>query len=79
MNHQHGFGEGTETTNHIESFWSEFRKLADFNKGFNTNNMDIIADRARVAIWKWRNKNSEDIRTDLALVLSVMHIPLHDI
>lgn len=29
--HERGFGYGSETTNHIESFWAELRNLTDFN------------------------------------------------
>jgi len=58
INHQHGFGEGIETTNHIESFWSEIRNLSDFNKCFNTSDIEAVADHVKVAIWRWRNKNS---------------------
>jgi len=55
--HEQGPGRGTETTNHIESFWSELRRLGVFDKGFNTNDIAKVQERVNVALWKWRNKN----------------------
>eukprot|EP00825_Cyclidium_porcatum_P047914 TRINITY_DN7887_c0_g1_i1.p1 TRINITY_DN7887_c0_g1~~TRINITY_DN7887_c0_g1_i1.p1 ORF type:complete len:207 (-),score=20.40 TRINITY_DN7887_c0_g1_i1:42-662(-) len=42
INHQHGFGLGINTTNHIEGFWAELKKLANFDRGYNLNQLDEV-------------------------------------
>ncbi len=68
INHEHGFGHGIHTTNHIERFWGEYKKLADFSHGFNAENIFSIEQKVSLTLWRWRNKNNNLIEA-LALAL----------
>jgi hypothetical protein len=40
--HDHSFGEGLCTTNHIEGFWSQLKATAQFDGGLNPSTIEEI-------------------------------------
>ncbi len=56
INHFRGFGRGVETTNHIESIWSEMRRIGEFKKGFSARDIHKVRQKMKVTIWRIMNK-----------------------
>ncbi|KAL4464325.1 hypothetical protein ABPG72_017111 [Tetrahymena utriculariae] len=75
INHSKGYGRAANTTNHIESLWSELKSMNLFDSGFNTNDIDLVQIRINEAVWRMTRKEN-DLAVDLAEILGSVNTPL---
>ena len=68
--HNQGFGEGSETTNHIESFWSQMRSVVEFESGRAPEDFDEIQAYLDTAVWRIAYRN-QDLRELWCLILGI--------
>ncbi len=55
VNHREGFGYGDNTTNHIESLWSELKNLTNHDKGIKTGKerpLEILQHHIDTGLWR---------------------------
>lgn len=71
INHSEGFGFSTETTNKIESFWSELKRESSCNSGIKANSLKQLQIKLDTALWFLMNKNS-DLVEELAQVFDMV-------
>ncbi|KAL4500821.1 hypothetical protein ABPG72_020055 [Tetrahymena utriculariae] len=57
VNHQVGFGRGEETTNHIESLWSQLKSQGRFNSGQNFTTVDQVQHAVNEVCWRVQNRH----------------------
>jgi len=63
--HVNGFGSGTETTNGIESCWSELKRLTKYYQGIQVDENDPLnnlLEYVNVGVWRRQNKNADLIQ-----------------
>jgi len=70
LNHTRGFGKGVWTTNHIESMWSQLKRIGRFDSGLSFVTIAEVQCYLNEVVWRWRNKH-DCLVTQLALILSL--------
>ncbi|KAL4473466.1 hypothetical protein ABPG72_012145 [Tetrahymena utriculariae] len=70
INHSLGFGSGSMTTNHIESFWSELKRIGPFNKGGNYNTLEEVQKDLDLTLWKLSQKQQPNKVENLCQILN---------
>jgi len=73
--HVDGFGSGQETTNGIESCWSELKRLTNHSKGIHVSNEDplgILQQFVNVGCWR-RNFKDQDLCSNLREIISLYY------
>ena len=71
--HNQGFGIGSETTNHIESFWAQIRDLIEFEYGIVPYSEEEIHTYLNSATWRIKYRES-DLQYMLAMILSIYQV-----
>ena len=73
--HVDGFGSGQDTTNGIESCWSELKRLTNHSKGIWVSNEDPLGSLQQyvnVGCWR-RNFKDQDLCLNLKEIISLYY------